>query len=252
MYIFDEDGLKYGGFTQIDNKTYYLNWDGYLEIGVFPVHYSLPTKYYVSDESGAVDLTPGWKTYLFEKYYAKEDGTIYMDSWIEVDGKKYYISSDGTAIFNRKYRIDGILYYFDTDGVLVDSLGNFEGTVNFHGTTYLNKDGDKEYTGEYEGYFYEYGVRVFGEVKDGDDSYYVDMNGNIKKGWIKEYYGYHYADPKTGILVNGWQKIDGKWYYFSGNIMRTGYARTIDGLYLFDESGAMVKKIEKGTWYQDS
>ena len=249
---FGEDGLKYGGFTQIDNKTYYLNWDGYLEIGVFPVHYSLPTKYYVSDESGAVDLTPGWKTYLFEKYYAKEDGTIYMDSWIEVDGKKYYISSEGTAIFNRKYRIDGILYYFDTDGVLVDSLGNFEGTVNFHGTTYLNKDGDKEYTGEYEGYFYEYGVRVFGEVKDGDDSYYVDMNGNIKKGWIKEYYGYHYADPKTGILVNGWQKIDGKWYYFSGNIMRTGYARTIDGLYLFDESGAMVKKIEKGTWYQDS
>lgn len=89
---FGEDGLKYGGFTQIDNKTYYLNWDGYLEIGVFPVHYSLPTKYYVSDESGAVDLTPGWKTYLFEKYYAKEDGTIYMDSWIEVDGKKYYIS----------------------------------------------------------------------------------------------------------------------------------------------------------------
>ena len=34
--------------------------------------------------------------------------------------------------------------------------------------------------------------------------------------------------------------------------MRTGYARTTDGLYLFDESGAMVKKIEKGTWYQDS
>ena len=249
---FGEDGLEHGGFTQIDNKTYYLNSDGYLEIGVFDGSDTYPRKYYVSDESGAVDLTPGWKTYLFEKYYAKEDGSLYMDTWIEVDGKKYYISSEGTAIFNRKYRINGILYYFDADGVLVDSLGDFEGTVDFHGTTYLNKNGDKEYTGEYEGYFYEYGVRVFGEVKDGDDSYYVDMNGNIKKGWIKEYYGYLYADPKTGILVNGWQKIDGKWYYFSGNIMRTGYARTTDGLYLFDESGAMVKKIEKGTWYQDS
>lgn len=178
---FGEDGLEHGGFTQIDNKTYYLNSDGYLEIGVFDGSDTYPRKYYVSDEFGAVDLTPGWKTYLFEKYYAKEDGSLYMDTWIEVDGKKYYISSEGTAIFNRKYRINGILYYFDADGVLVDSLGDFEGTVDFHGTTYLNKNGDKEYTGEYEGYFYEYGVRVFGEVKDGDDSYYVDMNGNIKK-----------------------------------------------------------------------
>lgn len=146
---FGEDGLEHGGFTQIDNKTYYLNSDGYLEIGVFDGSDTYPRKYYVSDESGAVDLTPGWKTYLFEKYYAKEDGSLYMDTWIEVDGKKYYISSEGTAIFNRKYRINGILYYFDADGVLVDSLGDFEGTVDFHGTTYLNKNGDKEYTGEW-------------------------------------------------------------------------------------------------------
>ena len=249
---FGEDGLEHGGFTQIDNKTYYLNSDGYLEIGVFDGSDTYPRKYYVSDESGAVDLTPGWKTYLFEKYYAKEDGSLYMDTWIEVDGKKYYITSDGTPIFNETRYMDGVLCYFDTNGVLQDSVEKFEGALDFHGTTFLNKDGDKYYTGEYEGYFYEYGVRVSGEVKNGDDSYYVDINGNIKKGWIKEYYGYLYADPKTGVLVNGWQKIDGKWYYFSGNIMRTGYARTTDGLYLFDESGAMVKKIEKGTWYQDS
>lgn len=84
---FGEDGLEHGGFTQIDNKTYYLNSDGYLEIGVFDGSDTYPRKYYVSDESGAVDLTPGWKTYLFEKYYAKEDGSLYMDTWIEVDGK---------------------------------------------------------------------------------------------------------------------------------------------------------------------
>ena len=196
---FGEDGLEHGGFTQIDNKTYYLNSDGYLEIGVFDGSDTYPRKYYVSDESGAVDLTPGWKTYLFEKYYAKEDGSLYMDTWIEVDGKKYYITSDGTPIFNETRYMDGVLCYFDTNGVLQDSVEKFEGALDFHGTTFLNKDGDKYYTGEYEGYFYEYGVRVSGEVKNGDDSYYVDMNGNIKKGWIKEYYGYHYADPKTGI-----------------------------------------------------
>ncbi len=51
-----------------------------------------------------------------------------------------------------------ILCYFDTNGEMVDSVDSFTGTKEFHGLTYLNKDGNRYYTGKYHGRYYSEGV----------------------------------------------------------------------------------------------
>ena len=251
---YDEYGLAYGEWLEIDGKKYHFDAEGYLKTGLFSIIGTYGTDYYIADASGAVDFTPGWRQYLLQWYYAKEDGTLYMGwkgHWLEENGKKYYFYDNGTLAFNTTCYIDGVLCYFDTNGVLQDSVENFEGVIDFHGKTYLNKNGNLYYDGEYEGYYYNSGVRINNGWIEIDDQRYEIRNGKLQKGWIEFTKGYYeYADPKTGALVEGWQKIDGKWYYFNTNLMQTGYIHTDEGVYLFGKDGAMVKKIEAGTWYQ--
>ena len=78
------------------------------------------------------------------------------------------------------------------------------------------------------------------------------LNGKIIKGWIKNGDTYYYADPTTGVLVkNKRLQINGTTYYFKGFAMVKGYANTKDGVYKFSDSGAMIGKVNPGTWFKD-
>ena len=44
---------------------------------------------------------------------------------------------------------------------------------------------------------------------------YYDNDGNRHKGWIQTKDGYYYMDTASGVMLKGFKKIDGKWYYFT-------------------------------------
>ena len=47
---------------------------------------------------------------------------------------------------------------------------------------------------------------------------YYDNSGNRHKGWIQTKDGYYYMDTASGVMLKGFKKIDGKWYYFGSEI----------------------------------
>ena len=153
-------------------------------------------------------------------------------------------------VVNTAQYVGNGLCYFDTNGELVDTASDFTGTKEFHGLTYLNKDGDLHYTGEYGGRYFSNGILAKDCIVD--NKYYVDFDGKILKGWIKTDYCYYYADPTTGVLaMDKWLQINGKWYYFYSFRMATGYVDTKDGMYQFADDGTMIGKVPSGTWFKN-
>lgn len=65
---------------------------------------------------------------------------------------------------------------------------------------------------------------------------------NIEKaGWIQSGGAWMYRFPDGSFKKDGFEKIEGKWYFFSSEgKMRTGWARAVSGWYYFAESGEML------------
>ena len=250
IYYKEDGGLVYDTTFTIDNKLYKFSYDGYLERGTVSVYDRDGTKYYLTDESGVINQTAGWKEYRFHWYYAKEGGALYTNELTMIGGKSYYFNYSGQMVVNTAQYVGNGLCYFDTNGELVDTVSDFTGTKEFHGLTYLNKDGDLHYTGEYGGRYFSNGILAKDCIVDG--KYYVDFDGKILKGWIKTDYCYYYADPTTGILAQDqWLQINGTSYYFISFRMATGYVNTKDGMYQFADDGTMIGKVQSGTWFKN-
>lgn len=158
IYYKEDGGLVYDTTFTIDNKLYKFSYEGYLERGTVSVYDRDGTKYYLTDESGVINQTAGWKEYRFHWYYAKEESALYTNELTIIGGKSYYFNYSGEMVVNSAQYVGDGLYYFDTNGELVDSVDSFTGTKEFHGLIYLNKDGDRYYTGEYGGRYYSGGV----------------------------------------------------------------------------------------------
>ena len=144
------------------------------------------------------------------------------------------------------------IYYFDSNGVLVDNLGEFTGWKNFHNVWYYSDGTSQRYTGKVGNYYVQYGVMQTNCLIDNE--YYVDYNGEIKKGWINTgnslYPNWYYADPSTGLLARDeWKFINNQWYYFDENKnMVSGY-RTIQGtMNKFDKHGVWLGTLSPNTW----
>ncbi|MEH7455926.1 cell wall-binding protein [Bacillus sp. JJ1127] len=98
-YYFNQDGeAKLTGFDKVNNKIYYYNDKGEMQTG----WQEIDGKWYYFDESGAAKI--GWfevgggyhfPYYGYFTYYAKEDGSIYTDTTVEIDGRTYKFDSHG-------------------------------------------------------------------------------------------------------------------------------------------------------------
>ncbi|MDT3494644.1 cell wall-binding protein [Bacillus toyonensis] len=98
-YYFNQDGeAKLTGFDKVDGKIYYYDDKGVMQKG----WKEIKGKWYYFDESGAAKI--GWfqvgggyhfPYYGYFTYYAKEDGSIYTDTKVEINGKTYKFDSHG-------------------------------------------------------------------------------------------------------------------------------------------------------------
>ncbi|MEX0379283.1 N-acetylmuramoyl-L-alanine amidase family protein [Bacillus sp. S4] len=98
-YYFHEDGsVNKAGFEKIDGKLYHFDNNGVAQTG----WQKIDGKDYYFDESGAAKI--GWFSvgggyhfpyYGHFTYYAKQDGSIYTDTKVEIDGKTFKFDSHG-------------------------------------------------------------------------------------------------------------------------------------------------------------
>ena len=150
-------------------------------------------------------------------------GTSADSAWV-------YANADGSCDVKCWKKIGGKWYYFDDTGWMYRNGPRQTFDKNDKNIYLFNKSGELVENGWYQ-------------------PTYKDENGQTIKGsW---YYG-----GKDGVIVKGWAKDNGKWYYLDAEY---GYmysdcmvTMSDNKTYAFDKSGAMVigwYKAEDGTWY---
>lgn len=182
-------------------------------------------------------LNTGWKTVNGQKYF-------YYDNGKKATGY-VRITKDGKVSENQN-DITVPMYYFNKDGVMQTGWAN---------GNYFNKDGamqtgwlhiDNKYY-----FFWPDGQRQLGLVKHNGNTYWLNEDGTLYKGF-KEYYGTLYFN-KDGVMQTGWQTIDNNKYYFGEQgHMQTGWATLNNKTYYFNNKGIMLtgKQVIDGKTYE--
>lgn len=162
-----------------------------------------------------------WQSAEGEKYYIKEDGSRYENTWFSIESVPanplakvtvtwYYAGPDGAVLTNGWHEIEGKHYYFYPGG-------------NSPRNAFFNLDGKR---------------------------YYVDETGaRAEKGWFSvttvnssagvSSVSWYYANPDGSLRTGGWQVIDGVEYYFdaNGRSPRNNWVNVEDARYHVDERG---------------
>ena len=249
VWIQTEEGMRYSYgpnyyrasnkatilFVEIDGKTYGFNTKGYRCEGVVYAHVSnAPNTAYEFDENGCyVGLFSGISD---GKYY--EEGVLGATTGlVKVDDDYYYVKMDGSIykgiFYVTEEKANGLMapaaYEFGADGKMIIKNGVIDG------------------------YYYENNIVKMGAglVKDGDDYYYIKMNGAIYTGifYVTEEKAnglmapaaYEFGADGKMIIKNG--VIDG--YYYENNTVKMGAGLVKDGddYYYIKMNGAIYTGI---------
>ncbi len=299
IYYFDKQGYMVTGFVEIkkpeqlpqsiseperkddlEDGLYYFSKEGTApssedDLGCMLTDCWAPEQdaqgawHYLDEWGKAVDTktTAGWQQPEEDWYYLKEDGTVdtSKEGWVEIDGawmkaskgvakvqnagwyqidnKWYALKADGTRDTTKVnwQQINGKWYYLKADGTRDTSKTGMQTGVN--GKAYfLNADGVPQ-----GGFQTVNGVAYYFDAQAGTarklDNGWQQMNGSWY--WIE-----------NGKIATGWRNINGKWYYMNpadGKMLTGFYKDTTGQLFYSDGSGAMLSAtgwyLMNGTWY---
>lgn len=192
-WYYYENGKAYSnGFKAIDGKMYYFFDNGIMATG----WQKIANKWYVFDQNGSL-YTNTWYNDRGTWYFIQGTGVM-KTGWLDWNGNTYYLNSSGAMVTGWQY-IEGNWYYFNVDGTKVSNTYILSADRTF--SFYMNPDG-KMYTG----WMYQNGWR-----------YVEPVSGNLHRGWLNVNNCTYYIDPTTAVMLTGFQKIDGKEYYFYEN-----------------------------------
>lgn len=180
------------------------------------------------------------------KYYADEIEGYYSGDHYTIGEKEYYFDDNGkmlTGWFKIDFGGYEEWFYADSSGALQAGWKEIGGKWY-----YFEPD-----------YYYMYSNGRF-DIKA--KTYYFAKSGAMLTGWISNTYTYEdgttyrewYYAGSDGALVEGWKKINGKWYYFGYYYqMYSDGVRYIDGKpYYFYPNGELGTGWIKKTYFYDS
>ena len=289
-YIADEEGVlteaNANGWTEQNGRYYYAENGTFRRGGVEKIG----DFYYMFDQSGQrltdSEMTiSGWdeenNRWYSKSYYAKEDGTLYVNEWRdeEYDNYRYYYLEDGVRAEDGIYTIDGKQYYFDSYGrckpssavtvdeknYIADKTGALteagdDGWIEVDGERYYAKDGQFlkgciEKIGD-DYYYFTWSGAILTNAKISDWSseenlyinYRADAEGRLyvncwfDAGYTKEYYG------EGGRGAEGICTIDGVQYAFKNAELQKNCAVEEDGTYYIADTDGLLTEVKNNEW----
>lgn len=219
-----------GGWYYFDKYSGYMYSDGWKEI---------EGKNWLFDENGAWKHANGWN-WAMDGWFYLEDWNTPATGFKEIDGAYYWFEQDaefynyGQMFQGGSKHIDGATYLFANNGARIKGWYNYSDAYSTYPYwVYCNEDGTG-YTGWVasggDWYYIVEGYMETGWFTDDatGKQYYIGRDGKLVYGWYyEEYkddtgcfdYTWHYTDPATGEVYDGWLNDGGKWYYIEGGVM---------------------------------
>ncbi len=240
-YYFSAKGVMQTGLQTISKKKYYFSEDGILQRGFIKAGAG---KTYYGDEESGVLAQDKW---IGGEYYFKEDCTMAVNEW--VSGK--WCGADGryTGVQNNVGWVTekGITCYYDRSGKKVTgwlTLSNKK--------YYLRPSDGARVTGWFTVGAYKYFAKDNGVVQTGKwkGKKYLQNTGAMATGWLTVDGKRYYFDPQTGDRTVGWATIGNATYYFNSKGVKQ-VSSWINKSYYVDATGARVDGVQKidGKYY---
>ena len=198
-----------------------------------------------------------WKKDNTGWWYQEDNGTYTKSKWKKIGSEWYWFDTNGYMAVGWK-KINNSWYYFKSDGAM---LG--KGWHKIGSSYYYMYDSCLMAQNTWIGneYVDANGVWIQGKTKyvqgwkkSGTRWWYCHKDGSYtKNGWEKINGKYYYFDA-SGYMLTGWKKANGVWYYLKsdGAMMNSGWLKIKGQWYYFREDGSMMgagwHKI-KGSYY---
>ncbi len=263
-YLADENGIwvQTPGWVQKNSCWYYVQQDGTLYQGILKdggyIYYMSPrmvtdlelakvddTVYTIDRNGHAYVATDGfYNCGLSNGLYYVSDGKSAEKGWKQINGSWYYFGDTGIngmywAAADSTNSIDGKYYRFNSDGTLASAGWHIESSGKWY---YVDASG----------------ALATGDTWLNGTLYHFNEYGELKTGAIVENGKCNlYSDDGTLLesgAAQGWNFIDGAYYYLKGDSLLSGSYRLEDGKwYTFDNEGRMqVNAQVDGRWYGES
>jgi hypothetical protein len=143
----------------------------------------------------------------------------YTNQWVKKGSYWTYYNANGT-LQKGWLLLGGKWYYFDANGYMKTGWVPVNGKWYFFNTNGTMKTG-WAYISSLWYYFDSSGTMKTGWLKVGPDWYYLNANGAMKTGWLQSGGKWYYLDLSSGKMLLGWNRINGKVYFFYSNGMAT-------------------------------
>lgn len=160
-------------------------------------------------------------------WYYEDNGSYPVNQWKKINGHWYWFDNDGYMVTGWK-QISGIWYYFDLSGAMA--------TDTWIGNYYVESSGAMA-------------------ISKWIGNYYVNENGlwiktSYPDQWIASGNRWWYRHADGSYTTNGWEKINGKEYFFdSDGWMLTGWQFINSKWYYLEKSGAKATSKWIGNYY---
>ena len=245
-YSFDSTGVMYRNtvLTRWDEATqkytyYFIKADGRLYVNEWYEYDKYDNHghgiwYYYGDEGKAAS---GLTQINGTLYYFSEDGRLYQNQTITVDGKSYYCNLDGIAVElqnNRWTKVDG-KYRYVKDGQAL--------------TNCVEKIGDFYYGFDSDGYMFADEQFNLLDLESGNTCYYrAHEDGHLYRNeWYMNYKGLWYYFGNDAKMYFGLREVNGILYYF-GSRMYQDESVTVDGKNYYCKSSGEAVELSKNGW----
>lgn len=249
------------GETPVDKETTYI------------IEKDSEGKLQIKDQDGNLVTKNGFYPVGDQYYYVDQTGSVLTDTWApeKKDECWVYLDQDGKAMTvlpaekTQWQKIQGTWYYINEKGSVDSKMSGWQKTQDgmwLYSTSGVGtvKTGWQEVAPLTWMYLNEKGMAdttKTGEQHIGDKVYYLNEKGVAQTGTFKGADGKEYVfDASKGTatpkIVNGWNQIDGKWFWYENGTMKTGWLKDKNTwYYLNPDNGVMATGWYQvaGTWY---
>ena len=242
-------GARTKGWAYVNGSWYYLDPNsGAMRTGWVLVDGS----WYWLDSSGA--MKTGWLLLGETRYWLNSSGAM-ATGWQVIGSSWYWFNPSSGVMAASRTLIDGLWSDFASDG---SWIGYSSGWDTRDGAKYWLENGSRAagwrlISGNWY-WFDQSGKAAINRTGSfGSSVYAFDSDGRMgEAGWCFAN-GTWYLASESGVLVNGWQRVGGVWYWLdkSTYAMKTGWCLLGSTWYHLSSSGSMDTGwfLDGNTWY---